>query len=727
MTKNHAPHLLILMGAGLASLPAFASDGPSVPSTSVSLARVGLLNVQQIDSGNERTSVRLSIASGAQLFSYPDQNRGDFHVGFGTGNDLAGGVMIPAVRNTARTNDDGFNSGGNNGGDLFAIATSTRPDANTQHIVSTHGVPSGLEMNVDVASVLFPFEAGFIAGHLLNNVNNGPITQLIASPGLELGSNVIDPPSFAGEYTVDLRSFGADGSNGVLIVAGGANEANFALSRNHGDGVYTIYCHDKGVDGPQGENDPVAFVYLPYETEGLVAARIAENSGTSPTVLSGTGQFAVSALGAGRVLLQIEGVTDGESGALLLSPEGGEAGNADNIIVSQWSEDFAGYIVESRDIPAMNTQALGGEPMFSFAYIPVTPGPGIEWRDQADVFAVLPDTQYYAQDYPPIFDTQAQWIADVAEELNIRMVLHVGDVTNRNTDAHWIIARGAIEAFFPAIPMVMAQGNHDCGPNGNATSREDFKMGEYFPVEELAQQPTFGGMFENEANTYSLIEAGGRKWIVIALEWGPRSQAVQWANDLLEQHRDRLAIIVTHAYMHRGDQRMDRLVADFNGTPYGYGTANLPGGTSDGGDLWRNLVSQHPNTVMVLCGHITGESRVSEPTKFGNVVHQMLTDYQGMPEGGQGFLRLIEMVPGSSALRLRTYSPWQERYFTGPGSHFELQLITAPGHDGRIFPGDYTLDGKVDLMDLNLVLSGFGEVFDLEDLNAVLADFGLST
>jgi hypothetical protein len=712
------------MGAGLASLPASVNAGPSVPSTSVSLARVGLLDVQQLDSENTRTSVRLSIASGAQLFSYPDQNRGDFHVGFGTGNDLAGGVMIPAVRDTARTNDDGFNSGGNNGGDLFAIAASVRPDAITQFSIATHGVPSGQEMNVDVASVLFPFEAGFIAGHLLNNVNNGPITQLIASPGLELGANVIDPPSSAGVYTVDLRSFGADGSNGVLIAAGGKNEANFALSRNHGDGVYTIYCHDKGVDGPQGENDPVAFVYLPYETEGLVAARIAENSGAAPTVLSGTGQFAVSALGAGRVLLQIEGVSDGESGALLLSPEGGEPGNADNIIVSQWSDEFAGYIVESRDIPTMNTQALGGEPMFSFAYIPVTPGPGIEWRENRDVFVVLPDTQYYAQDFPPIFATQGQWIADIAESLGIRMVMHVGDLTNRNTDAHWLVARSAINNFFPEIPTVLAQGNHDCGPNGFATNRDDFKMGEYFPLEDLAAQPTFGGSFENEANTYSLIEAGGRKWIVLALEWGPRSQAVAWADQILEAHSDRLAIIVTHAYMHRGDQRMDRLVADFNGSPYSYGTADLPGGTADGGDLWRGLVSQHPNTVMVLCGHISGESRVSEPTVYGNVVHQILTDFQNRPEGGGGFLRLIEMVPGSTTLRLRTYSPWQERYFTGPGSHFEIELITAPGYDGRIFAGDYTLDGRVDLADLNLVLGAFGADYDLEDLNRVLAEFG---
>jgi hypothetical protein len=686
-------------------------------------AIVGLLDVQQLDAGNERASVRLSVPGAARLFSFPDQNRGDYHVGFGTGDDILGGVMIPVIRNRERTNDDGWNVGGNNGGDRFAIVTSARPDAITQLVVGAHGVPSGMEMNVDVASVLFPFEKGFVAGHALNQVNNGPISRLVASEGIGLGTTFVDSPSSSGRYTLDLTGFGADGSNGVLIVAGGKNEANFALSENHGNGTYTITCHDKSTNGAGGENDPVAFVYLPFSTGGLVAGRIAEDDGAAPDVLAGTDGFTVSPLGAGRMLLRLDGVTSDESGALLLSPESGGTRNSDNIVVAEWSEDLAGYVVETRDIPSMDLEGLGGEAMFSFAYIPVTPGPDVEWRPDSTVFAVLPDTQYYSQDFPPVFYSQTQWIADQADALNIDLVMHLGDLTNRNSHPQWTVARSAIDRFFPEIPTVLAQGNHDCGPNGNAADRSTL-MEQYFPESYLAQQPTFGGTFESVANNYSLIEAAGRKWIILSLEWGPRTQAVEWADQVLSDHSDRLAIIVTHAYMHRGDQRMDRLVGEFNGSPYSYGTADLPGGTSDGGDLWRDLVSQHPNTVMVLSGHINGESRVSDATSYGNVVHQMLTDYQGRPEGGEGFLRLIEIAPGSSTLRFRTYSPWQERYFTGPGSHFELELLTAPGFDGRIFPGDYTLDGRVDLEDLNLVLGGFGQPFTLEDLNLVLGDFG---
>src|SRR5690606_35293408 len=103
------------------------------------------------------------------------------------------------------------------------------------------------------------------------------------------------------------------------------------------------------------------------------------------------------------------------------------------------------------------------------------------------------------------------------------------------------------------------------------------------------------------------------------------------------------------------DTRMDHLAGEYNGSPYSYGTAGLAGGTNDGGDIWRNLVSLHPNTVLVMSGHITGEGRLSSETPYGNVVHQMLIDYQGRPNGGAGYLRLIELFAGSDLMRFRTY------------------------------------------------------------------------
>ena len=68
------------------------------------------------------------------------------------------------------------------------------------------------------------------------------------------------------------------------------------------------------------------------------------------------------------------------------------------------------------------------------------------------------------------------------------------------------------------VPYAIAPGNHDFGPGGNAKTR-DTLMNEYFPFDQHYAMPTFGGAFRRGQleNTYHLFEAGGRKWIVIAL------------------------------------------------------------------------------------------------------------------------------------------------------------------------------------------------------------------
>ncbi len=703
----------VLVASGLAS----AAWGPLATAQEISDAVVGVLSARQVDSSNSQTGVVLTIEGGATRFSWSDRNRGDYDVGFGTGNDLDGGVTLAAVRNLGRDNDSGGDAGGNNGGDLFPTVSISRPGSRTDWFVSVFGAPSGEEMNADVSAVHFPFDAGFIGGQVLNTANNGPMDRIIASPGIDLVSEFSDPSGSAGIYSLDLRTAaGADGTNGVLLACGLKNEDNYALVHSGGDGQYTIYCKDNGSNGSSFENDPVAFVYLPYDTPGLVAGRVAESSGVAPVVLSGTAGFSVSSLGAGRVLVEIDGVTDEAAGAFLITPEGGLSLNQDNIVVCEWDAFLGGFVVETHDIPGMGLQGLAGQPMFSFAYIPVTAGSGFGRRPGTSTLAVIPDTQLYAQDHPHIFESQTRWIDEVVQERDIRMVMHLGDITNRNNAEQWQVARDAFDIIHPHVPFILAQGNHDIGPNGNGSDRTTL-MNQYFPLGYLQQLDTFGGVFEFQRveNSYHLFEAAGRKWIVIGLEWGPRDVVLPWANALLEQHADRLAVIITHAYMYNNDTRIDHEINDYGGSPYNYGTANSPAGTNDGGDLWRKLVSLHPNTVMVISGHIKGEGLQSDATAHGNVVHQMLCDYQGRPEGGEGFLRLYEMVPGSSTIEVRTYSPYKDRWLTGTGNHFDLELITAPGHSGLICDADLAEPfGVLDLSDI----SAFVTLFSASDPTA---------
>jgi hypothetical protein len=300
---------------------------------------------------------------------------------------------------------------------------------------------------------------------------------------------------------------------------------------------------------------------------------------------------------------------------------------------------------------------------------------------QAFTVVALPDTQVYSESYPAIFQSQTGWIAQQAAACNIVFVVQEGDITNRNTPEQWQNAQQAMQLLDGVVPYAIAPGNHDYGDNGSTNSRETY-LNDYFPVSNYENLPTFGGIYEagHLDNSYHLFHAGGRDWIVIALEWGPRDPVVEWADGVLTQHPDRGAIIVTHAYLYYDDTRYDYINRpDQLWNPHSYGTASLPGGTNDGEELWQELVRHHDNVVLFLNGHVLGDGagRLSSRGDAGNTVHQVLANYQMRPQGGEGYMRLLEFGADGRTLHVRSYSPYLDAYLTDPQHEFVL-FLDAP-------------------------------------------------
>lgn len=291
------------------------------------------------------------------------------------------------------------------------------------------------------------------------------------------------------------------------------------------------------------------------------------------------------------------------------------------------------------------------------------------------MLAVLPDTQVYSLRMPGIFHIQTDWIAQNAQRLDIRYVLHLGDITDHNTPAEWANARRAMRRLDGVVPYALAAGNHDYGPHGDATTRETL-MNRFFSFKEQSKLGGFAGAMEPGKldNTFHLFEAGERKWIVIALEWGPRDAAVAWANAVMAQHTDRVGILITHAYMNNNDLRYDHTDQDNpqHWNPHEYRT---PGGVNDGEELWQKLVRKH-NFALVLNGHVLddGTGYLASRNDTGTTTHQMLSNYQMRNMGGDGYLRLLEFLPGGQTVRVRTYSPLYDKYMLLPDQHFEFRL-----------------------------------------------------
>jgi predicted MPP superfamily phosphohydrolase len=298
----------------------------------------------------------------------------------------------------------------------------------------------------------------------------------------------------------------------------------------------------------------------------------------------------------------------------------------------------------------------------------------------AFMLVALPDTQVYAA-RPNLnhhFHNQTQWIVDNAERLRIKYVLHEGDIVNNNNRPQWEVAQAAMQRLDGKVPYALAPGNHDYGDNGGSNNRETF-LNEYFSAEEHAKWPTFGGVFEEGRleSSYHTFEAGGRKYLVLALEWGPRDPVVAWAAKIARKHPDHRVILVTHAYMYYDETRYDWKTKGDKQTwnPHAYGNARLPGGVNDGEELWNKLVRKHPGFILTLNGHVLndGAGRMASQGDEGNVVHQLLANYQMKPEGGAGYMRLIEICPDDTIV-VRSFSPSEMRVKTADDQQFKLSL-----------------------------------------------------
>jgi len=132
--------------------------------------------------------------------------------------------------------------------------------------------------------------------------------------------------------------------------------------------------------------------------------------------------------------------------------------------------------------------------------------------------------------------------------------------------------------------------------------------------------------------------------------------AIAWAIQVLAKHSSRAAIVSTHSYLHGLDGIGREKSAE---------------------NVWNKLIRSHPQIFMVLCGHITDavEYHQISVNDAGNKVLEMLADYQKRDHGGDGWLRLIRIVPASHEIQVRTYSPVLDKWETDADSQFVAPLV----------------------------------------------------
>ncbi|HEX3626470.1 MAG TPA: DNRLRE domain-containing protein [Verrucomicrobiae bacterium] len=380
--------------------------------------------VQKSTSTSSTSAVAVSTSLSINNFNIGNgSKRGLFvvQIGSSTSSNVQNGILISCIDQNGRNNNEGANSafpGTTYGSSAVAGSVGSQTAApgatgiwtvpeygNAEPVTATNitSATNGLGVvtyttnyvhdtasyayttyNFNFAAGYFPYSAGWYGGWVINttNGNNLVVTNIasdtfIGNTNLVLGTNII-PWGAAGAVTVDLRQFGLNTNNALILAAGGKAEENFADSKPVADGTWIVSCRDDQSGGT--ENDPVAFVCIPMSNTNVIAGRFAANLNAANDqciVQMANAPFSATHIGAGTYFLTIPGVNP-NSGVLVIANDEDGPNNPDNLV--SYSVTNGGWVIQTRDTGDNQTPNLQnftqGDTIINFVFIPA-PTPGI--------------------------------------------------------------------------------------------------------------------------------------------------------------------------------------------------------------------------------------------------------------------------------------------------------------------------------------------------------------
>ena len=316
-------------------------------------------------------------------------------------------------------------------------------------------------------------------------------------------------------------------------------------------------------------------------------------------------------------------------------------------------------------------------------------------QEKPFTIVVLPDTQMYtvSDELAQSLAAQTQWIVDSRKKLNTKFVIQVGDLVDSWPDVHqWERASAGMKILDDAgVPNSVLPGNHDL----DVTTGESSTYDTYFPPTRYSKASwnsatvSYGGYLgENQfgkdgidrknKDNYSLLTVGDTKLLLLSLEYETPRYALEWAQRVIDAHPDRRVILAVHGLITTGGAR-STATERTDVTP----VTEV--------DLWRDFISENCSIAMVVNGHWAlgdkGEARRADVNACGQPVPQILSNYQGRANGGDGWLRYYTFDPAAGTVDARTYSPTLQQEEKDDDGHFTLPVDLSPSHDRVLLRG----------------------------------------
>ncbi|GAA2913396.1 metallophosphoesterase [Streptosporangium fragile] len=292
-------------------------------------------------------------------------------------------------------------------------------------------------------------------------------------------------------------------------------------------------------------------------------------------------------------------------------------------------------------------------------------------EDPRFTIGVLPDTQYLfdedSSDPTPLRAT-FRYLTEQRGSRNVAFMTHLGDVTEHGSEHEIELAGDAFRVIDGKVPYSVLAGNHDVRSSTDDQRGDSAYLRTFGPAR-FAKMPTFRGASPDGYNSYHVLRAGGREWLVLALDWRISDRGLQWAQGVIDANAKLPVILTTHDLAWSGDD----------------GVAYL---SAFGQRLWDRLIRRNDQIFLTLNGHYWPSGRTILKNDAGHDVHVHIANYQDRYYGGAGMVRLYAFDLVRKVIDVETLSPWlldgdaddrtplaaENLELTGPADRFSMEI-----------------------------------------------------
>jgi hypothetical protein len=281
------------------------------------------------------------------------------------------------------------------------------------------------------------------------------------------------------------------------------------------------------------------------------------------------------------------------------------------------------------------------------------------WNPDPDsprfTLAVMPDTQFMywgsqgSVNPEPQEESFRYVIANSSSDSNIVFMAHLGDMTEDAQASSFGYVSKAFDILDEQrVGYSVLAGNHDV--SGDDTRGSTPYLQNMGP-QRFKNSATFAGSDPSGYNTAHIFRAGGREWLLLAMDWRTSSGGFAWANQVIAENPTLPVILTTHEIIGS--------IYDDNVYPYQAGDpTNNAAFSSYGQTVWDSLINENDQVFLTLNGHYWPPGRMTSQNAQGNDVQMHITNYQNMYFGGGAMLRLYHFDLTRNTIDVETLSPW---------------------------------------------------------------------